>query len=460
MVIKPVSSIGKPFDPVSVIIASNNCQMKTRKSGFFAAALLLGASVSFAFAQPDSEEVPGDNFSLEGALELFKKSGSPKEFEQMLNSPDSKVNNLDLNGDGEIDYIRVIDKNEGNVHAFILQSVIERNEFQDIAVIELEKNGDGSAVLQIVGDADIYGIETIIEPTSEVRVNAGTSTRRATINVWAWPSVQYVYSPYYDVWASPFYWGYYPGWYRPWRPVAFHVYDPWWSTYRPYYSVCYSHRVYYARGLYRPYRSSSVIVYNRHHTVINNYRSSGRGYRYDTSPSRNNRYDSRTSYNSGSLTTGRYDRSNNGSNNSRSNNGGSRMDNNSNSRSGRRSNDSFSTSPSDNSNVRTRQRSSEFNGGRRESTPNVTPNQGGSGRQSMGTPNRSSSRERNPSISNGSSGGSRMSTPSRQGNGGGGSRMSSPPSQSSPRSSGGGNGGGRSGGNGGSGSQSGGRGRH
>ncbi|MEJ0032887.1 MAG: hypothetical protein WDO15_22095 [Bacteroidota bacterium] len=27
-----------------------------------------------------------------------------------MNSPDSKVNNLDLNGDGDIDYIRVTDK--------------------------------------------------------------------------------------------------------------------------------------------------------------------------------------------------------------------------------------------------------------------------------------------------------------------------------------------------------------
>ena len=50
-------------------------------------------------------EVPGDNFSLEGALELFKKSASPEEFERSLNDPDSRVNNLDLNGDGYIDYI-------------------------------------------------------------------------------------------------------------------------------------------------------------------------------------------------------------------------------------------------------------------------------------------------------------------------------------------------------------------
>src|SRR4051794_22467493 len=78
-------------------------------------------------------QVPGDNFSLQGALELFKKSSSPEEFEQMLNSPDSKVNNLDLNNDNNIDYIKVIDHTGGNVHAFVLQAVISPTENQDVA---------------------------------------------------------------------------------------------------------------------------------------------------------------------------------------------------------------------------------------------------------------------------------------------------------------------------------------
>ncbi|MEQ8424807.1 MAG: hypothetical protein RIA63_08840, partial [Cyclobacteriaceae bacterium] len=146
-------------------------------------------------------QLPGDNFSLEGALELFKKSASPEEFERLLNEEESKVNNLDLNGDGYIDYIKVIDRNEGNVHAFILQAAISDTESQDVAVIELEKLANGKAVLQIIGDADIYGIETIIEPTQEVRVKAGTTTTRIVVNVWTWPSVQYVYSPYYSGWV-------------------------------------------------------------------------------------------------------------------------------------------------------------------------------------------------------------------------------------------------------------------
>lgn len=249
--------------------------------------LILMLGWTAVHAQQDRIEVPGDHFSLEGALELFKKSSSPEEFERMLNSSDSEVNNLDLNGDGEIDYIKVIDRNEGNVHAFILQAVISATERQDVAVIELEKLANGKAVLQITGDADIYGIETIIEPTEEVRINAGTSTRRTVVNVWTWPSVQYIYSPYYYGWISPWDWGYYPYWWSSWRPVTYYYYYSRWEPYRPYYSVCHTHRIVYAQRIYRPYRSTSVVVYNRHRTQITDYRSS-RQYSSDFNRGRDN----------------------------------------------------------------------------------------------------------------------------------------------------------------------------
>lgn len=251
--------------------------MKTLKLKVFALVLLL-AGWTGTYAQATlGAEVPGDHFSLEGALELFKKSQSPQQFEEMLNSPDHKVNNLDLNNDGYTDYVRVIDRNEGNVHAFIIQAVISDTENQDIAVIELEKLDNGEAVLQITGDADVYGIETIIEPTEEVRINAGTSTARTVVNVWTWPSVQYVYSPSYAVWISPWSWAYRPFWWRPWRPVAYYVYDPWWRPYRPYYSVCHSHRIGYLPRLYRPYRCTSVVVYNNYRHDIDRYRSRNNG---------------------------------------------------------------------------------------------------------------------------------------------------------------------------------------
>jgi hypothetical protein len=261
--------------------------------------------------QHERQEVPGDFFSLEGALQLFKQSSSPEEFERHLNSPDSKVNNLDLNGDGEIDYIRVINKNEGYVHAFILQAVLSPTDRQDVAVIELEKLANGKAVLQITGDADVYGIETIIEPTEEVRVMAGASTSRVAVNVWSWPAVQYVYSPYYSVWVSPWHWYYRPVWWISWRPIGYYDYYAYWQPYRPYYTRCYTHRVVYAQQLYRPYRTTSPMYYTKHRTQLAHYRSSNRD---DRSYNRGytNDQNKRTHYTDERTGRSRYDAGKNG----------------------------------------------------------------------------------------------------------------------------------------------------
>lgn len=257
---------------------------------------LLLVGVTVVQGQQRDVEVPGDNFSLEGALELFKKSESPEEFEKLLNAQDSKVNNLDLNGDGYIDYVRVIDRNEGNIHTFTLQAIVADDQVQDVAVIALEKKTNDKAVLQIIGDEDVYGMETIIEPTREVRVNAGTSTATTFVNVWTWPSVQYVYSPYYTVWVSPWSWAVRPiGWHH-WHPVVYYRYASWWSPYRTHYARCYSPRIAYASRIYRPYRATSVIVHRRHQTQLAQYRST-HGNEYNRSRSRynnNDRYSNNT----------------------------------------------------------------------------------------------------------------------------------------------------------------------
>ncbi len=238
----------------------------------------------------DSTGLPGDNFSLQGALAMFQKAASPEDFEKMLNSEDNHVNNLDLNGDGDIDYIRVVDNTEKNAHAFALQAVISETESQDIAVIEIEKTGDTTAVLQIVGDEDIYGEEVIVEPgdgdddDAFIDNNSNDLTARGpsvaykaynpriVVNVWFWPSVRFVYAPVYRPWISPWRWRNYPGWWRPWRPWAWHVWHPF---HRPFYTRCaivHTHRVAYAHRIYAPRRVSSVMVRTRHSAAVGNYR--------------------------------------------------------------------------------------------------------------------------------------------------------------------------------------------
>jgi len=256
-----------------------NIIMKVCIKILFFLVIITGSQFS-SFAQKaskDSTGYPGDNFSLQGALEMFQKSKSPEEFEKIINTKDKNVNNLDLNKDGKTDYVKVIDKTEKKVHAFILQVPVSEKESQDIAVIELEKTGDTSAIIQIVGDKDIYGKEAIIEPVSGKKEVVSTSkwdynvggpsdefledaSTTVIVNVWYWPCVTFIYGPIYTPWISPWVWGYYPSWWTAWRPVSWYTWYPNCAVYNHSYVAVNTYRVSSAHYLYTPYRTGSATV--------------------------------------------------------------------------------------------------------------------------------------------------------------------------------------------------------
>jgi hypothetical protein len=231
----------------------------------------------------DSTGLDGDQFSLEGALAFFKKSESLEDFEKMLNKENNEVNNLDLNEDGKVDYIRVEDHMDGDVHAIVLQVPISGSEAQDVAVIELEKDGAESAVLQIIGDEDLYGESKIAEPFEEgsTKTNGRNGPAvanmpvRFVVNVWLWPSVRFVYRPAYRVYVSPWRWSVYPTWYRPFRPRPWPVYRVGIRPFRAHYTVVTTRRVVRARPLYAPHRAHATVVHTRTTTRVNGPRGGG-----------------------------------------------------------------------------------------------------------------------------------------------------------------------------------------
>jgi len=248
-------------------------------------ATFLSYSSAASAIDADSTGMPGDNFSLQGAIEMFKKAGSPEEFEKLINTQSNNVNNLDLDGDGKIDYIRVIDKADKDVHAFILQVAVSDKENQDIAVIELEKTSDASALLQIIGDEDIYGEEIIVEASDGSDGDDENDGQRmngpgfyddynptVVVNVWLWPSVRYIYRPAYKPWVSPWRWRHYPGWWSPWRPATWRVFHPLTIRHHSYCRVVKTHRVVTAHRIYKPNRATSVTVRTRHASAVKNYR--------------------------------------------------------------------------------------------------------------------------------------------------------------------------------------------
>lgn len=95
-------------------------------------------------------------FDLTLAADLAKISKDAADFEKKLNSPDTKVNNLDLNDDGKIDYITVSEYGSDNNRGFSLTVEIKPNEIQEIASIQFTKNGD-SVDMDVNGNPLIYG---------------------------------------------------------------------------------------------------------------------------------------------------------------------------------------------------------------------------------------------------------------------------------------------------------------
>jgi len=242
--------------------------MKMTWKNLFLTALTLMTFATLSFAQNEAEAIyVGEHFSLEGALDLFKKAESPEAFEQALNTESNNVNNLDLNEDGEIDFVRVTDYQDGDVHAIVLQVDMSKTETQDVAVIEIEKTGNANAMLQIVGDEAVYGTQTIVEPYEEVGVGGGKGgpsvnmeTAYVVVNVWRWPSVRFIYGPRYRVYRSPFVLGVRPRWYRVWRPRPISVFRPLTVRHRAFYRVAPTHRVVRAHRVYTPKRRYSPVV--------------------------------------------------------------------------------------------------------------------------------------------------------------------------------------------------------
>ena len=72
----------------------------------------------------------GDNLELSAVLDLFQKSKTIEEFEKTLNEEKTGINNLDLDLDKKVDFIKVVTKQDGDDFTFILQGDISKEEKQ------------------------------------------------------------------------------------------------------------------------------------------------------------------------------------------------------------------------------------------------------------------------------------------------------------------------------------------
>jgi len=210
--------------------------------------------------------LPGDNLNLYATMKLFQESETLESFEKSLNDENSRINNLDLNGDNQVDYIMVIDYVDGDVHSIVLRAALNKDETQDVAVFTVQRLNNGSVQIQLIGDEALYGRNYIVEPiyannqleTPNPGYTGNNSNvavvRTTTYEIAAWPVIRYIYLPGYVSWHSSWYWNYYPVYWNPWRPFYWHTY------YGYHYNM---HNYYY--GHYRAWNYNRCNNYNNYY---------------------------------------------------------------------------------------------------------------------------------------------------------------------------------------------------
>lgn len=171
--------------------------------------------VGFLRAQEETVSITpvteaAEGLDLQAVCELFKDSEGLEEFEQALNDPETGINNLDLDENGEVDYIRVDEEVAEDTHVIVLQVPVAEDEFQDVATIEIEKGEGESVNLQVHGSEMLYGPDYYVYPSA--------------VHVHAWPIIMRIYGPAYRPYRSVYRFGHYPPWWRPRPPVKVNVY--------------------------------------------------------------------------------------------------------------------------------------------------------------------------------------------------------------------------------------------
>ena len=160
---------------------------------------------------------------LNAVAAAFAEARSVREFEQIINSSRYMINNLDLNRDGWIDYLRVIEGRSGAYHTLLIQACLAPSVFQDVATLVAERLADRLYV-EVIGDPYLYGYNYIVRPVFIKR-----------------PPMWEVYGhASYSPWSSPYYYNYWPSYYTQPKPIYLNHYQAYVHTYMTNHHYCHT----------------------------------------------------------------------------------------------------------------------------------------------------------------------------------------------------------------------------
>lgn len=185
------------------------------------------------------------SLDLRAVAAALAQSTSVRDFEERINSKRYMVSNLDLNHDGWIDYLRVIETKSYYNHVLVIQAVLAHNVFENVATIVVEAQ-PGRQYVQIIGEPYIYGANYIIEPVFRTTP----------------PMFSYMNRSNYTCWHSPYYWDYYPSYYTRPQPVYVTHYEAYVVTYLEHHDYC--REVHYSTHVHYNNYAQQTADYIRH----------------------------------------------------------------------------------------------------------------------------------------------------------------------------------------------------
>jgi len=152
-----------------------------------------------------TDVLAGANFDLQALGEIIKTCETPEAIETEINK-DGGINNLDLDENGEVDFIKVTEYGELPNLGYSFTVCLDDGE-PEIATIEINQT---TSEVSISGNENYYG--------SGHYYSSHYSTGDYML-------MAYLFSPRYSPYHSPYYYGHYGSYYSPYRSVGYGAYS-------------------------------------------------------------------------------------------------------------------------------------------------------------------------------------------------------------------------------------------
>ena len=137
-----------------------------------------------------------EGLDLHAVATLVEQARDGEHFEQTLNT--SGINNLDLDGDGHVDYLSVKEYGDGDFRGFSLSTTLAGGSVQQIAEIQFQRGLNGIN-LNIHGNPQIYGPNYYIRPAHPLTLSQVMFLR------WLYSPRVVFMSPYNRLYLPPTY---------------------------------------------------------------------------------------------------------------------------------------------------------------------------------------------------------------------------------------------------------------